>query len=245
MSNFTVLKTEYTACVEALTEALRAGDEPAFFAAVDHMLHMREPAMMQELRSVTGDLQRALERFGVESRLQDIAANEIPDARARLTYVLSMTEQAAHRTLDLVEDSAPLAEQSARAAVALARQLSALRDGSTAPSAALPPLLASIERFLPQAEANCERIRRNLADVLLAQGYQDLAGQIIRNVMQLVEELDGALAALVRLSGDVVEHATLGNSPSSQQGPTVPGIDKAEVASAQSDVDDLLSSLGI
>jgi chemotaxis protein CheZ len=207
MSNFAILKLEYSACVEALAEALRTEDEKAFFAAVDHIVHMREPGMFTELRKLTGDLQKALERFSIESKLADIAENEIPDARARLNHVISMTDEAAHHTLDLVEQSGPLA-------------------------------------FLPTARADSEAIRRNLSDVLLAQGYQDLTGQIIRSVMKLVEELERALTDLSRLSGDVVEHASMGES-SAGHGPAVPGVTKGEIATGQTDVDALLSGLGM
>jgi len=81
--------------------------------------------------------------------------------------------------------------------------------------------------------------------VLLAQGYQDLTGQIIRSVMKLVGELELALANLARLSGDVVEHATMGDNPSAGQGPAVPGVSKGDHASGQTDVDALLSGLGM
>src|SRR6201986_4166217 len=119
MSNFAILKLEYSACVEALNEALRTEDEKAFFAAVDHIVHLREPGMFGELRKLTGDLQKALERFSIESRLADIAENEIPDARARLKHVINMTDEAAHRTLDLVEQSGPLAERTVTEATTL------------------------------------------------------------------------------------------------------------------------------
>ena len=95
------------------------------------------------------------------------------------------------------------------------------------------------------ARSNSELIRKNLADVLMAQGFQDLTGQIIRSVMKLVEELESALANLARLSGDVVEHTTLGETPTSGQGPVVPGVTKGEVATGQTDVDALLSGLGM
>jgi chemotaxis protein CheZ len=245
MSSFAILKLEYSACVEELSEALRTEDETAFFAAVDHIVHMREPGMFAELRTVTGDLQKALERFSVESRLQDIAENEIPDARARLTHVISMTDEAAHRTLDLVEQSGPLAERTAQAAAVLMESIESYRVRATQSADALPAVLKEIEKFLPAARSDSELIRRNLADVLLAQGYQDLTGQIIRSVMKLVEELEAALANLAQLSGDVVEHATMGETPGSGQGPVVPGISKGDVASGQTDVDALLSGLGM
>src|SRR5579872_3037704 len=128
MSSFVVMKPEYTACVDALADAVRDEDESAFFAAVDHIVHMREPGMFTELRQLTGDLQKALERFSVESRLQDIAENEIPDARARLVHVINMTDEAAHRTLDLVEQSGPLAERTAHGAAALMETVSGYRS---------------------------------------------------------------------------------------------------------------------
>jgi chemotaxis protein CheZ len=252
MSSFAVLKLEYGACVEELTAALRAEDETAFFAAVDHIVHMREPGMFTELRQLTSDLQGALERFSIEARLQDIAENEIPDARARLTHVIRMTDSAAHKTLDLVEQSGPLAERTAREAANLLQTIATFRSSTPGREFeaarsidGLMPLLRSVEAFLPAARTDSEQVRRNLADVLLAQGYQDLTGQIIRSVMKLVEELESALANLAKLSGDSVEHLSIGAEPAQQPGPVVPGVTKGEVASGQTDVDALLSGLGM
>ena len=253
MSNFPVLKGEYGAYVEALSEALERGDETAFFSAVDHIVHLREPRMLAEIRRLTGDLQKALDRFSIESRLADLAEHEIPSARARLTHVINMTDEAAHRTLDLVEQSGPLAERTAREAAALLDAFASFRErvpgagfeGIVRSVEAFLPLMRAFEAFLPAVRTDSEQIRRNLAAVLLAQGYQDLTGQIIRSVIKLVEELELALGNLTRLSGDMVEHATLGENPSAGHGPVVPGVTKGEVASAQTDVDALLSGLGM
>ena len=253
MSNFSILKGEYGAYVEALSEALERGDESGFFAAVDHIVHMREPKMFAEIRKLTGDLQKALDRFSIESRLADIAEHEIPGARARLTHVINMTDEAAHRTLDLVEQSGPLAERTAREASALMDAFAVFRErvvgsgfeGIARSVDAFLPVARAMEAFLPAVRADSEQIRHNLAEVLLAQGYQDLTGQIIRSVIKLVEELEHALGNLTRLSGDLVEHATLGENPSAGHGPVVPGVTQGEVASAQTDVDALLSGLGM
>jgi chemotaxis protein CheZ len=253
MSNFQVLKPEYSACVDALSEALRADDDSAFFAAVDHIVRMREPATLTEIRRLTGDLQNALERFSIESRLADIAENEIPDAKTRLTHVIKMTDEAAHRTLDLVEQSGPLAERTAREAGSLITSLKTYRDrpsgngfeGAVRSIDAFLPVVRAVEAFLPAVRGDAEQIRKNLADVLLAQGYQDLTGQVIRSVIKLVGELEEALASLTKLSGDLVEHATLGENPDKGHGPVVPGVTRGDVASGQTDVDELLSGLGM
>ena len=243
MSNLAVLKLEYGAYVEALSDALAREDEAAFFEALDNIVHLREPGMFNEVRKLTGDLQTALERFAIESRLADFAENEIPDARARLAHVIKMTDEAAHRTLDLVEASGPLAEKTAREAASLLQAWKFCRSRSP-DSPEYVEMARTMDGFLPAAQANCEQIRRNLAEVLLAQGYQDLTGQIIRSVMKLVEELEKTLAELTQLSGGVVEHARLGESRP-ETGPTVPGVTKGEVATGQRDVDALLSGLGM
>ena len=254
MSNFQVLKLEYGACVDALSEALRSADETAFFTAVDHIVRMREPQTLTEIRRLTGDLQNALERFSIESRLADFAENEIPDAKTRLAHVIRMTDEAAHRTLDLVEQSGPLAERSAREAGALIDSLKTYRErpsggsgfeGAVRAVDAFLPIVRALEAFLPAVRTDSEQIRRNLADVLLAQGYQDLTGQIIRSVMKLVDELEETLASLTKLSGDVVEHATLGENPDKGHGPVVPGVTRGDIAAGQTDVDELLSGLGM
>jgi chemotaxis protein CheZ len=253
MSNFQVLKTEYSACADALSDALRASDEAGFFAAVDHIVRMREPATLTEIRRLTGGLQQALERFSIESRLADLANNEIPDARSRLTHVIKMTDEAAHRTLDLVESSGPLAERTAREAGAIIDSLKTYRgrptgsgfEGAVRSIDAFLPVVRAVEAFLPIARGDSEQIRKNLADVLIAQGYQDLTGQIIRSVIKLVGELEEALASLTKLSGDLVEHTTLGENPDNGHGPVVPGVTRNDVASGQTDVDELLSGLGM
>jgi len=243
MSNLAVLKVEYGAYVEALTEALAREDEEAFFTALDHIVHLREPQMFDEIRKLTGDLQTALERFSIESRLVDFAENEIPDARARLAYVIKMTDEAAHRTMDLVEASGPLAEKTAREAAALQETWKFMRLRLPA-APDFEELGRTMDTFLSDTQSNCEQVRRNLAEVVLAQGYQDLTGQIIRSVMKLVDELQKALSELRELSGGVVEHAQLGERPP-EGGPVIPGVTKGEVATAQTDVDALLSGLGV
>ena len=251
MSNFSVLKLEYSAYAEALVEALKSEDETAFFEAVDRIVQMREPGMLSEVRRLTGDLHGALERFGIESRLADIAENEMPGARARLTHVIKLTDEAAHRTLDLVEEAQPLAERTAREAGVLIESLESFRnkaphaqgiEGLVRSLVTFLPLMRSLEAFLPAVKRDAEQVRRNLSDVLIAQGYQDLTGQIIRSVIKLADELERALEELTRLSGNMVEHAAIGDATANRRGPVIPGVTRGEVATDQSEVDQLLSS---
>jgi len=238
------LKAQYGARVTTLLAAYDRGDEVAFLAVLDDMLHTRRPALFGELRELTCNLQVALDRFRVDSRLADLAEKDIPDARLRLAHVLKMTDEAAHRTLDLVEQSGPPAERTVKSAEKLLQSWQQFRARQIE-LRAFHEMLKGMDAFLPAAQADCELVRRNLAEVLLTQGYQDLTGQIIRGVMQLVEELEITLSGLTRLSGADASLAQQAERQTSGHGPAVPGVTQGAVASGQQDVDALLSGLGM
>jgi chemotaxis protein CheZ len=207
----------------------------------------RDTALMAELHDLTCNLRMALERFRFESRLNDLAEKEMPDARQRLNHVLQLTDNAAHRTLDLVEQSCPPAERTAREAGALSDSWARFRARQIAPED-FRDMLPRMDAFLTAARKDSETVRANLGEVLLAQGYQDLSGQIIRGVMILVAEVERCLADLTRLAR-AEPGATLhmpDENLSRRTGPAVPGVDAAgTVIDNQQAVDDLLSDLGM
>jgi len=85
-----------------------------------------------------------------------------------------------------------------------------------------------------------------LSEVLLAQGYQDITGQVICKVIALVKDVECKLVALVRLSGERLAETPVERASRdiSAQGPAVPGVDRGDVVNTQDDVDELLSGLG-
>ena len=244
-SSGATFQLEFGDSIAALNKALAAGDEQRFYAELDALVQRRESVLFGDLRKLTHDLQAALERFRIDSRLVDLAEKEVPDARHRLDHVLKLTDEAAHRTMDLVEQSGPLAERTAQQAA----EIMPLWQRFRARSMALEEFQSMIQRldvFLEAARSDMGSVRNNLAEVLMAQGYQDLSGQIIRGVMKLVGELELALVELVRLSkthGD----ARRGLSEDTRRGfgPAIPGIDHGPAVSDQEDVDALLSGLGV
>ena len=244
-SNIANLREEYGASIAALAGALAAGDERRFLEELDALVQRRERTLFGELRKLTGDLQSALERFRVDSRLVDLAEKEVPDARHRLDHVLKLTDEAAHRTMDLVEQSGPLAERTARSAAEIIGPWRSFRSREIEVGE-FRSMIERMDVFLEAARNDMDEVRGNLSEVLLAQGYQDLSGQIIRGVMKLVTELEIALVDLVRLS----KTGTQASRPLSDEtrrgfGPLVPGIDNGPAVSGQQDVDALLSGLGM
>ncbi len=214
-------------------------------AAALQMPPEREPDLLGQLASLTSNLREALERFRLDSRLTALAEKEVPDARHRLMHVLKLTDAAAHRTLDLVEKSGPPAERTAKEAASLTEPWTRFRAGKITVAEYLD-LIRGIDHFLAAARADSESVRANLAQVLLAQDYQDLTGQIIRGVMNLVAEVEVVLVDLTRLTGRVEGVAGAAADASRGHGPAIPGVDpSAAVVNGQADIDALLSDLGM
>ena len=240
------LRAEFGSIIATMSGALAAGNEQMFLAQLDSLVQRRERTLFTDLRKLTGDLQSALDRFSVDSRLVDLAEKEVPDARQRLLHVLKLTDEAAHKTMDLVDQSAPLAGRTAREAGEIVELWKKFR-ARTIQVAEFRSMIERLDVFLEASRRDMEQVRGNLSEVLLTQGYQDLSGQIIRGVMKLVAELETALVDLVRLSRTGPNAALAGPSDNLSRGfgPAVPGIDNGPSVSGQSDVDSLLAGLGM
>jgi chemotaxis protein CheZ len=108
-------------------------------------------------------------------------------------------------------------------------------------------LAKEIEAYLPTVIAHADKVHNNLSDMVLAQDFQDLTGQVIRQVINLVEEVEDNLINLVKVAGkhqalpDKVEKEV---NPIKAEGPQINAKDNPNVVQNQDDVDDLLSSLG-
>lgn len=222
---------------------LEAGEESQADRLLEELGKSHESNLFQQLGKLTRELHEAISNFQVDSRIADLARDEIPDARERLNHVVSMTEEAAHKTLGAVERSLPLVETLGGEAQRLdaawkrfrAREMSAEE---------FRELSRQMDEFLARTVADSDAVRVGLTDVMMAQGAQDLTGQIIRRVVSLVQELEEKLVELVRITGmRLISDTAEVPLPSKGFGPAVPHLDQGTVKS-QDEVDDLLSSLG-
>jgi chemotaxis protein CheZ len=237
MSTRLLDNSELVSWLGAMSRAATAGDEEALGVALAGFEGVRNSTVTMQVRRVANDLQFALDHFHASAQLKDMAQRRVPDARHRLAHVLRLTDDAAHRTMDLVERSAPLADHATHEAD---RLIQLQKAGSTVQQIA-PQLTA----FVTLVSAGMGAVRSNLAEVLIAQGYQDLTGQIIRGVMKLTQELESALADLLRIAGpDTSEEAIAADAPGAH-GPAVPGAAAHDAVGGQQDVDALLSQLGV
>jgi chemotaxis protein CheZ len=243
------LRERYGSMVVALQAAIDAGDDTAFRAAFDGLREGLAAEFMPELKRLTASAESALARFRERARIDALADQEVPDARKRLAHVVQLTDEAAHRTLDLIEKSGPLLEQNAKEAAELLEAWKVHGARSLAAASLWPErALTFMERSLEDAD----RVRALLSEMLMAQGYQDITGQIIRSVIALVGEIEAVLGQLVALSnGDDTRRmpALKAAGPSDkgtwQQGvgPQVPGISDTSAVAGQDDIDALLASM--
>ena len=235
---------ERLARAEELIKEMQKGNEQTAAQLLDYVHTARENLLFQEVGKMTRQLHDALESFRRDSRIDSIAEHDIPDARQRLSYVIEMTQKSADRTLNAVEETMPVAEKIAEQAGNLSRTWKKFRKRELSVEQ-FRELSAAIETFLTDIERDSSVMKNNLNDVLMAQDFQDLTGQIITRVITLVEEVEGNLVELIRLTGDrFVKPAEVQEADTVAEGPHVPGVGRKDVVANQDEVDDLLSSLG-
>ena len=230
-----------------LVERLEAGDAAGADRQVDELTRIRETELFREVGQLTRELHEALKAFKTDTRLAAVA-EEIPDAQDRLTHVIDMTEQSAHRTLTAVEQSLGVVDGLSARGAELRDTWHRFRRRELS-AEEFRELSRDLEQFLDRLGEEGGQLQAHLTEALMAQDYQDLTGQIIRRVINLVQEVEAGLVSLISISGRRrgEEKAAPADKPvigGTLEGPQVPGRESASAVSGQDEVDDLLSSLG-
>ena len=192
------------------------------------------PEVFQQLGAITRMLHDTLQQLGVMPKLQ-AAADGLPDARSRLNYIANKTAQAAEKVLDSVDQAKQehqrIAADTRKLAIALiADPVRAVASGN-------------VLNFVGDVEARTRQIDQHLTDIMLAQDFHDLTGQVVAKVVTLATDLEDSLLKLLvqavppEQRDKVVEVQGL-------QGPVVDAGEGSDVVKDQTEVDDLLASLG-
>ena len=232
----------------ALVAALEQGDEEEADRVLDEIGQVHQSMLFQEIGRLTRQLHDALTGFMLDDKLTELTEREMPDARERLKYVITMTEQAADTTLNVVEQVLPMVgDLSARTASLSQRWRRLLQREMSYDE--FREFSRDISTFLDELDQGLTQVQGQLNEVLMAQSFQDLTGQIIRRVIDLVQEVEHSLVELIRFAASKggarpPKAEKKAADKSEAQGPVVPEVDRAEAVTSQDDVDDLLSSLG-
>jgi len=192
------------------------------------------PEVFQQLGAITRMLHDTLQQLGVMPKLQ-AAADGLPDARSRLNYIASKTAAAAEKVLDSVDQ----AKQEHQRIAAATRKLGAALIADPVRAVASGAVL----NFVGDVEARTRQIDQHLTDIMLAQDFHDLTGQVVAKVVTLATDLEDSLLKLLvqvvppEQRDKVVEVQGL-------QGPVVDTGSRTDIVKDQTEVDDLLASLG-
>ncbi|MTI63159.1 protein phosphatase CheZ [Methylophaga sp.] len=229
----------------ALVTALENNDESGVNKQLALLTQSHESQLFQEVGKLTRELHEALSNFNVDSRLIDLTENDIPNTRDRLNYVITTTEEAAHKTLGYIDETLPLAQELRQTAEKIDESWQRFRKKEMT-AEEFRQLVKEIEAYLPTVKGHADQVHANLSEMMLAQGFQDLTGQVIRQVINLVEEVEDNLVQLVKVAGKHQQEKKpkKETDPIKAEGPQINAQDNPNVVNDQDDVDDLLSSLG-
>lgn len=195
--------------------------------------------VLNSVGHLTRQLHDTLAELGYDAQIQECAAAALPDARQRLAYVVNMTEQAASRSLNAVELATPMQETLASEASSLAARWDALERGESSVDE-FKVLAKATRDYLGVVPTHTDATRTHLREIVMAQEFQDLTGQVLKRVTDLAAHLETQLLKLL-----VENTATPVRAPETLMllsGPTI--VAGAGLAVDQAQVDELLESLG-
>jgi len=208
-----------------LVKALESNDHEQAAKLIDEMTQIRESELFQQLNVLTTNLHLTLDEIDGDSLLMQ-TKHDIPDATERLEYVIQTTEEASNQTLDA-------AEQALRSLDKISEML--------------------VGNDMQQIQDELNKVSEVLTNIMLAQSYQDLTGQVLNRVILVISSLEHSLIQLIENSGHdyhaIPDRAVNDDDQKSKEmhgvGPNVTKNSKKDIVESQDDIDDLLSDLGI
>jgi chemotaxis protein CheZ len=231
---------EYKRRVRELSQELEASSAEDGMTTLDAFVKDYEESLYNQIGKLTRQLHDSLNTFQNDDKIFSLTKEDIPSAKERLKYVVEVTEQATQKVLGIIENSIPLSVEISEAANGLQNRLLKMKTpyGSQ-------EMANSTKSYLAGVVENASILHGHLTEILMAQEYQDITGQIIKKVIDLVQDVEDNLVRLIKLTGHVTAPREKEKESIEASGPCVPGIDdQAVYTSGQDDVDQLLASLG-
>ncbi|MES2316684.1 MAG: protein phosphatase CheZ [Pseudomonadota bacterium] len=193
--------------------------------------------MFERLGGIVRLLHDSLRELGYDKALSE-ASNQITDAQDRLEYVASLTEQAANKVLNTLDEGMPAQDLLSKKAKDMEVRWADLFAGKL--SIDQFKALAGDARSFAQAVGEAtEAEKARLLDIMMAQDFQDITGQLIKKVVTITKTVEHELAELLRDNAPPAVREKLQAKPALMSGPALPSV-----ALDQDNVDDLLADLG-
>ncbi len=203
---------------------------------------MDEPAksMFSHIGQITRKLHDTLRELGLDKSLESAAAS-IPDARDRLSYVATMTEQAAERTLNALDVAMPLQNNITEESKKLSLQWDQLFNNQLNVTE-FKALVEQTRMHLNSTATNSEQVSSQMLEIMMAQDFQDLTGQVIKRVLTMAKDMESHLLDFLLMFNP--QGAAKSDDSGLLNGPVVNTEGRTDIVTNQEQVDDLLESLG-
>jgi len=249
-------------CAKLLSDKLNGDDIEGASKLIEQLLEVRDRNIFNQVGQLTRGLHSALCNFSIDDGLTkeppEMPSSENQNASENINYVIELTQKAADKTMDMVEASAPIALSLGQEAATLREEWARMkRREMTADE--FRDVYQRVDDFFGQMNSGTAELNKNLQNIILEQGFQDLTGQVLKRVISLVKGVEENLVSLVRIAGQVEEITGLVDTADTEgkqnsvsttaadieaEGPQINADKRDDVVSGQDEVDDLLSSLG-
>jgi chemotaxis protein CheZ len=193
-----------------------------------------------QLGHMTRGLHNLLRELGYDKALGQMA-QEMPNNRDRLNYIAAMTAQAAERTLNAAEIAQPIQEKMGGSARDLSGKWDRLFDKQLGVDE-FKNLVRDTRNYLKDVPTQAEATNAQLMEIIMAQDFQDLTGQVIKRILDAAQNLESQLLSL--LIETTPEEVRQSVDPTLLNGPVINAAGRNDVVTSQEQVDDLLESLG-
>ena len=189
---------------------------------------------------LTRNLHDALRELGYDQGIEQ-AVGALPDARARLDYVASLTGRAAERVLAATE-RAKAGQEAMRAELHELRARWEQALGGDSDAAGLSALGHATKACMGELDGRAAAVNDELTDIILAQDFHDLTGQVIQRITRIAQTLEEQLVKLLLDASPSGERRA--GDQEALAGPVIAAAGRQDVVTSQAQVDDLLESMG-
>ncbi|MCX7163114.1 MAG: protein phosphatase CheZ [Rhodocyclales bacterium] len=226
---------------DSVVEA-QAASSPSMAGPVDAVADgsPQEEVVFNRLGHLARQLHDSLRGLGVDKMLAE-SANQIPDARQRLTYIAQMTEQAASRVLNAADIAKPIQDELIARSDAMSKRWDKMFANQLSVEE-FKMLAADTRSYFAEAPARLKVTNEQLMEIMLAQDFQDLTGQVIKKVVEVVQGMETQLLSVLI---EAMPEQRKAEAPEGLlNGPVITAEGRSDVVTSQAQVDDLLESLG-
>jgi len=209
----------------------------AYTEAVEHREPNGDNPMFERLGGIVRLLHDSLRELGYDKALTE-ASSQINDAQDRLEYVASLTEQAANKVLNTLDEGMPAQDVLSKKSKEMEARWADLFAGKLSVDE-FKTLAGDARAFATAVSEATEAEKARLLEIMMAQDFQDITGQLIKKVVTITKTVEHELAELLRDNAPPSVREKLQAKPVLMSGPALPSV-----ALDQDNVDDLLADLG-